>query len=516
MQDQTETELKLSLGEEAAERLVASDFWQGLSDQGSASHHSIYFDTPDRRLLRHGFTLRRRRVGNRLEQTLKMNLAADGAANGGSGGSVSRREWTWPVEAPDAPLAHLDSVEPLQAVKGLDLAELAPQCEVTYERQKRGWVENGLAVELALDIGQIRANGHAEAISELELELQHGAPGGLFALAQSVNEVVPVHPFFASKGGRGLSLLEREAKEWHKAKSPRLAADAVLDDVLAVLMGNAMEHLLANLDCARTGAHPEGVHQVRVALRRLRAMLKLLEPVLPQRSAQMLERRLGNLAGALGPVRDLDVFRETVSQASNVIGDEFAAQQLDRIVASMQAEAQAEATRALTSLDFGALMIDLSRWLSLHSWRDQPVSAQSALLFAPATQGLVAPLERLHKKVRKRGKSFERLDAEQRHRLRLAIKKLRYALDLFGSLFDGKQTKAFRKALTHLQDRLGHENDIAVAAQITERIIARRPSAPVVQAAGAVLGALRLQDGNERQATNGDWQEFINRIPPWR
>lgn len=513
MQDVTETELKLALRQDSVERLGESDFWRGLADEGSAANRSIYFDTPDQRLRRHGFTLRQRQVGNRFEQTLKKDL--DGAENGHGG--LSRREWTWPLEHGGGPLVHLDEVGELEAVEGLALSELAPRCEVAYQRDKRIWRDNGVAVELALDVGEIRANGHRETISELELELLSGPPTGLFALARTINRIAPAHPFFDSKGGRGLALLNGDTALWSKPARLRLNGKDTLDETLAVLFGNCLEHLLANLDCARSGAHPEGIHQVRVATRRLRTVLKMLAPVLPQARAAALERQLGDLAGALSPVRDLDVFRELAAGvAEDAIDDPLAAGQLDRLLAAMQAEAQADAAAALSSDSFGALVIDLSRWHSLRSWRDQPVSAQSALLFAPARKVLRDRLDHQHRKVRKRGRNFADMTAAERHRLRLAVKRLRYGVDLFGSLYGGKTVKRYRAATGRLQDRLGHDNDVVAAAAIVERIVERRPSAMVLQAAGAVLGWLR-HDSRCRQGTvSRDWGRFVDRTPPWR
>lgn len=513
----TETELKLALREDAAERLRTSEFWRGLSSEGTASNRSIYFDTPDQRLRRHGFTLRQRQVGNRFEQTLKKSLSSADNDCGGDNGGLSRREWTWPLETGGGPLIKLDEVSELKSVKGLQLGELGPLCEVAYQREKRIWRDNGAAVELALDVGEIRANGHTAPISELELELLGGAPTSLFVLARSINQIAPVYPFFAGKGERGLALLKGAAAEYCKPATLHLNGKNVLDAVLADLFANCLEHLLANLECARAGTHPEGIHQVRVALRRLRTVLKILEPILPQARTAVLEHQLGELASALSPARDLDVVRALfASVAEDAIDDAHAAGQLDRLVASLQAEAQVAAKTALSSAAFGALVLELSRWRSLHSWCDQPVTADSALLFVPARKVLRDRLDRQHGKVRKRGSNFDHMTAAERHRLRLSIKRLRYGIDLFGSLYDDKAVKSYRATLTRLQDRLGHDNDVIAAAGVVDRIIERRPSATVVQAAGAVLGWLRHDSRSRQGEVTRDWQHFVAGAPPWR
>ena len=68
-----------------------------------------------------------------------------------------------------------------------------------------------------------------------------------------------------------------------------------------------------------------------------------------------------------------------------------------------------------------------------------------------------------HRKALKRGRDFARLTPVERHRLRIALKKLRYATEFFHSPYPKKRTHAYLAALKELQDTLGHLNDVAVA-----------------------------------------------------
>ena len=113
-------------------------------------------------------------------------------------------------------------------------------------------------------------------------------------------------------------------------------------------------------------------------------------------------------------------------------------------------------------------MLDLVEWLTIGDWR---TGGEAAAPCARPVRGFAAEaLDRLHRKVRKRGRHFARLDDAARHRLRKTVKKLRYTADFFAPLFaDDGQSAALRdhaKLTEALQDRLGALNDIATAPQL--------------------------------------------------
>ena len=95
-------------------------------------------------------------------------------------------------------------------------------------------------------------------------------------------------------------------------------------------------------------------------------------------------------------------------------------------------------------------MLQLARWFEARSWRDQPASEQAALLFAPIGQVAPRVIERSWHRTRKRSRHFDQMTQEQRHGLRIALKKLRYTIEFLADLFDHDDVKALEKRLKPL------------------------------------------------------------------
>ena len=160
-------------------------------------------------------------------------------------------------------------------------------------------------------------------------------------------------------------------------------------------------------------------------------------------------------------------------------------------------------------------MLRLSHWFETRGWRDGSAE-RSALLTSPI--GELAPrlLDRRWRELRKRSKGFGRLTAPQRHKLRIAAKKLRYTIELLGSLFDHDDLQKFMKRLKRLQDDLGYVNDVRVAYDILHELCAGARRGPVARAGTWLLGwhdqALAKAERKLRKRLNR-----LNRaVPFWR
>jgi CHAD domain-containing protein len=131
-------------------------------------------------------------------------------------------------------------------------------------------------------------------------------------------------------------------------------------------------------------------------------------------------------------------------------------------------------------------MLRLSHWFEARGWRDGRAE-RSALLSSPI--GDLAPrlLDRRWREVRKRSKRFGRLTVPQRHKLRIAAKKLRYTTELLGSLFDQDDLQEFMKPLKRLQDDLGYANDVRVAHDILRELCEGARRGPVARAGARLL-----------------------------
>ena len=225
-----EIELKLALGDPdtgGPEALRRHPRLAGVTP--TLSHlGNTYFDTPEGDLEGARMALRLRRADGRLLQTLKTR-------GQGGGGLSTRGEWEWEVPGPGLDLEGLAALPPLAEQEASLLERLTPRFATDFARET-WWLEHeGATIELALDLGEIRAGERVVAIRELELELKAGAPEALWSLAEALADTVALRPSDTSKAARGGALLDG-ARSLPEATSPggwlhraTVALDALAD-----------------------------------------------------------------------------------------------------------------------------------------------------------------------------------------------------------------------------------------------------------------------------------------------
>lgn len=457
-----EVELKLELDASARARLKKELRGRAAGPVATERLSATYFDTDDQALRRAGIALRLRRHGRRLVQTIK-------AADGASAGLFDRAEWENEVdgEAPDLEAARRTGLAPFQDPAVVDA--LRPAFEVRVERMTAPLRHGDSRVEAVLDLGEVAPpqGGAPAPICELELELAAGDPADLFGLARDLDGVAPLRPGLLTKSERGYRLGE-EGPAVRKADPVELPRDATVAQAFRAIARACLHHLLVNEPVLRARQDPDAVHQMRVALRRLRAALSLFRPVLDDESRPALARELKWLADSLGEARDLDVYLAGTLAPLHEEGRDPALSDEIASVAARRDEAYATARAALASDRFRHLLLDLVAWVEAGPW----LAADHPLRDAPARAFAREALRRRRRRIRRRGANLAALDDEARHRLRIAVKKLRYAAEFFGSLYRGggrtKRRKAFVGALEALQEQLGALNDLAVGGQLAE------------------------------------------------
>jgi CHAD domain-containing protein len=238
---------------------------------------------------------------------------------------------------------------------------------------------------------------------------------------------------------------------------------------------------------------PEGVHLMRVGLRRLRTAISLFADIAVDARLPAIKRELKWLTGELGPAREFEVFMTRVvaplgKQHTRLRG----MRTLSRDLADQREAAVAGALAAVSSQRFGELTKDVAAWIETGSWRERGEQLIEAVARAQLT--------RRWKKIRKDGRRLSHLDAQARHRLRIRAKKLRYATEFYRTVFAGKkQAKrrhAFLSALKQLQDCLGELNDIVVHEKLTTGIV-EATATPAAQPSRRMFAA-GLLAGHER------------------
>lgn len=500
-----EIELKLSIASEALAALLASDALKRRGVRFGRPRNMVtsYYDTAKGALKKKGVFLRIRQSGGRIEQTVK---------TAGEGGVLARRgEWNWTLKTaePDLALAATTGLKPLErrVRKGGVVLRFASEIARRIAVLKTADGE----LELALDEGVVRAGRRMAAVLELEIEVKQGEPKAVFSLARDLVALPGVTIGFATKASRGFALAAASVAKAEYASEPDLAGDMPPHEAARAILNAAASHVAANLQIlAATGA-PEAVHQSRVALRRLRAALALLQAALPAERRHHLRREAGWLAAELGAARDFDVLATGPLKAATPpaeIAPGFA--RLARRVDAARRVARKAAREAASSQRAQLLLLDLT----------ETAAGLAPVEGAPVLKDLAAGrLKRRYEAVLAAGEGVEGLDVEARHRLRLALKKLRYAADFFAPLFPKKAAKAEIKALARLQDALGAFNDAAVAPILIARALAATPAKTRDLEAETAAAYLAGWAGSQGDAAWSEaatrWQAFTEAKPFW-
>lgn len=510
--DHAEIELKLLVAPELLAGLdQAPPIVSHARNNGTVRHlKAVYFDTPGRALYRAGFTLRVRQSGKRFLQTVK-TLAEE------SGELFRRGEWESPVAAmaPELPA--------LLPLVGTDLHEvlghepLRPVFTTQVRRHLRLLELPAGLVEVAFDHGVITAGDRTAEISEIELELKRGDRAALYDIALPLGDLAAVRPSTLSKAQRGFALAFDLPPEVHKAGRPALAPDMSVDDAFAAILQSALAQLFANEPAAADGRDPEGVHQMRVALRRLRSALALLRRLAPSPAIESFRADAQWLASSLGEARNWDVFlTETVAETVEGCGTIDGFDALRAVAERHRAAGYAAARRALADRRAWRLALALGAWIEARGWRGDVTSGDLAVLAGPVVTVAERALARQHRKVLRRGRHFKQLTPEARHELRLAVKRLRYTVDFFLSVFgDRRPVRRYAHALATFQAELGCYNDMATTRQLIGQFAVDAMPGDARQALGAVAGwQARAVVGAEADL-RAAWRAFRHAPPPW-
>lgn len=456
-----EVELKFELkpGKAVARRLreqLEARFGPGSTNQLT----STYFDTPDLALRKAAVSLRLREGDGRRLQTIKAR-SADARST-----LFARDEWEVEIagEAPDLTVVPGTALEPLLEEPGV-AAALRPAFRSIIERTV--WIVSDPAgeVELAFDQGAIRAGSRSIRVSELELELKGGRPAALIAVARSLEALTPLRLAGWTKADRGYQLLDKGEAKPAGVQAPALTSEATAGQAFQAIARNCLQQFMQNEPLLIQSRSVEALHQSRVALRRLRSAISLFRPVVADEQLEPLKARLRNLAAPLGVARDLDVFLARLLNTKDDHGSALAAQ-----VRAERETAYDTVIVALQSPDESRLMFDLAAWVEAGPWTgaENPLRDQPVLVYAAGA------LDRRQRKLRREGRHLTELSPEARHEVRIAGKKLRYAVEFFSALYSEKRERrrlrAYVAALKALQEELGELNDIATAQLLAERL----------------------------------------------
>ncbi len=509
-----ETELKFVGPEAAVARLQASPTLLAYSKLQHARTRALkatYFDTDDLALRKAGYVLRVRDEGGHFVQTVK-------TVNGKSVATRTEIKSIVRKQAPNIKAIDDDGVRS-------EIAKLAGRRKLkpifgtkTRRTTMRIAPEPGSEIEVAFDAGAITCGEDELPIHEVELELMRGSPSALVACARTLMTGSDLVLSLQSKSERGYVQVQQATSLPVSAERVHLPPRANADEAFGSIISHCLRHMTGNWAAVVEARDAEGVHQMRVALRRLRSALSLFAA--PFRPAMApLEDEVRWIGSVLGRARDLDVLLDEVYKpAAEAHGDDMRLRALAELVSERQERAWGELLAALGSERFRALVFETSAATLLRPWAQAAVGGGEALL--PAAVFARERLQARYARVHKMGKRIGELNETERHALRIKLKKLRYAVDFFASLWPKRRTEAFRERLGALQDVLGQMNDAAVARALVADILAAQSNTAdaqaVAYAAGVVVGwhVGHLRERAEKLEKR--WLLFTAATPPWK
>ncbi len=485
-----EFELKLTLDKAQMRRIRHRPAVKALTigQKTTRTLRSIYYDTLDMSLRKSGIALRTRKVGRHWVQTVK----AKGQVTAGIANHVE-------IETPASGAApSIDSISD-ETVREKILAAmgdqpLSPVIETHIKRTSFYLsAPSGGKLELCLDVGKIRAGDRSARLREAEIELIDGDPSGVFQVAELIFAGEVLRYSACSKSARGYRLLAGEtaepALEPVFAKNAELTSSMSADEAMQAILRTCFAQIAGNLPVAIMTDEPEGPHQLRVGLRRLRSALSLLKPLTAKGMTGPLSADAKSLGRVVGALRDMDVLiRDVVASAAHAAGAEKSPEfkSLNKAILARRNVVKANVAKGLSSSDAQRLPLTVGAFAEGKGWRDAGDLDQPISLSAPVRDFASAQLDKRWRKVAEWGERIEGLTIAERHEMRKELKKLRYPVDFFGSIYPAKRVKPFRKQLKQLQNIFGHLNDSAMAMDLLPKVAGDDPVAAF--AAGRVIG----------------------------
>jgi CHAD domain-containing protein len=463
--------------------LVGSTVRQAPAERNDTT----YYDTEDLRLARWGASLRHRPGEG---WTVKLPAERDAPY-------LVRPELVFEGNGNKPP------AEAVALVRGFVRgAELHERVRMTTIRRRTGLHDvNGKLLAGVVDDTVSVENGQESRTAFRELEVEIGdetTPGLLDALVERLRQAGAGAPDQTAKYIRALGT---GAPLTPEIAVNDLGADASAGGAVQRALALSAIRLIRHDAVMRLDADPEGVHQARVATRRLRSDLRTFRSLLDEEFASSLRSELGWLADILGDVRDGDVLLERLRRRATELpeADRDAAAP---VLASLQADRDAANTALLEALASRRYLRLLDRLVAA---ADDPALDDDAS--APASDVLPGLVRRPWHKLAKRVEALDESPSfEELHAVRIRTKRARYAAEAAAPVV-GKQARAFAHAAADLQDVLGDLNDAVVAARRLDEWATQHRTEDI-RGAEALAALERAAAGELRGRWRPVWEEL--------
>ncbi len=468
LRDNEELEIKFELTGDELEEIRSNQTLEDLAVKKPITKtlHSIYFDTPDHSLRSQSISLRVRQVGKEWIQTIKSKI-------GVTAGVSHPVEFEVKVENSEPDLTSISDTSLRKKITKLTSKDaLIPVFETVIRRTTRLLrAPDGSEIEIALDKGDILAGKRSAEIYEAELELKSGTVRSILTLAEALMGSKAMKLSKMSKAERGYRLVEESQAfadlKPQTSKKPNLKSRHTAEEALKHILQSVAGQVTHNLGVTRHSEVPEGAHQLRIGLRRLRAALRAYRPITDCEMVRWLGREARDLAQLVGEQRDIDVLiSDIVMLASKNAPPDLGAEKVLKKLERHRQGIRSHVCRALRDKRWTMFELKLGMFIEMAGWRlDNNLKAEKVLR-APAHKYARTALNKSWRRAEKLGGRISELSISERHDLRKALKNLRYLVEFFSSLYPAKKVRPFLKQLKQAQNVFGYLNDVAMAEQL--------------------------------------------------
>lgn len=361
-------------------------------------------------------------------------------------------------------------------------------------------------VEALLLRGQLRAM--AKEVPAARLMLTGPAPAVLAAMRE-LAEDLPLLPPRAALAEEARALARGTPPVARRLGPPRLDPSLGVEGALVLALGHLTEVLLWHAPAAAAGDTPEGVHQMRVAMRRMRSLLRVFRPACGGAALRSFDARLKDLAALLGPARDWDVFLGGLgAEVASALPAEPRIADLLRAARGRRQAAYAALRPAVQGPALRRIAWDAVALIETRPWRGEATEATAERCAQPLDEFAASVLDRRWKRIAEAGESIAALPDAEFHALRIKAKRLRYAAELFAPLWGRKKARRFLDRLAAVQEAFGLANDAVVARALMASLMARG-GVKLAWAGGVAEGWALARARRARSKAEAAWGDLL-------
>ena len=364
-------------------------------------------------------------------------------------------------------------------------------------------------VKAVLTKGLLRATLAEAPATRLTLT---GPRTAVLATMRALAEDLPLLPPRSALAEDARALARGQAPAPRRLGAPLLDPDLGTEDALVLAVGHLAEVLLWHAPAAEAGRSPEGVHQMRVAMRRLRSVLRVFRPACDGPSLRGFDARLRELAALLGPARDWDVWLGGLgAEIEAALPGEPRIAALLRAARQTRDAAYAALRPALQGPALRRIAWEAVALVETRPWRTEGDAEAAARREEPIEAFAAGVLDKRWRRIEEAGEDIRDLPDAEFHALRIEAKRMRYAAELFAPLWGRKRVRRFLERLAEVQEAFGLANDAVVAHALMAHLADRagREDAQIAWASGVAEGWALARARRVRAKASTAWEDLI-------